>query len=310
MTLIIAKIIDREKGSIVLVGDSKVTHRNNERLTKNSLVNPIQKVVIINDDVAVGFAGDNPDIAIRKLVELRRNSDEEIEPILQEHSNEKYNNGASTRFLVIRRKPTPHIVQISNGIADDRTSIGTGWIGDYEAFRIYTKLFQDLKTIPDPTSRFLGAIAHVIANEETETVGGHMVRASGSEAEPIRFQCDLGFMMPWNMVAERSQVSANAQTFRFTLPKGYDSTRNTRVPVPGRWPTFGALAHYIPELATAWLHTHERPWEDPVRIAARSVDELAMIAKAEHHQLLDARGIDAAINRNRGYPSFSTIRGR
>ncbi|WOC14033.1 hypothetical protein [Gordonia sp. MP11Mi] len=305
MTFVIAKIVDRETGQIMLLADSKVTHRNNDRLTRNSLVNPIQKVVIVNDDTVVGFAGDNPDLATQKLVELRKTSTNQIESTLQRYSLQKYSErGATTRFLVAIRKPSPRIVEVSNGKIDDRTIIGTGWIGDYEAFRAYTRTYHDLEDMDDPGGRFVGAMASTVAQEEIETVGGHMSRASGSQTEPIRFHCDPGFVMPWSMTAELSRAPVRPPTLRFSLPRGYDSTHNTRIPVPGEWPTFSALAHYVPELRMAWLFTHERPWVDPIRVAVSSVSELATVARAEYNQLLDAAGIDEMIDRNLGYPTI------
>ena len=70
MTFVIAKIIDHNAGKVSLLADTKLTDRNNDALNRRTLANPCQKVVIVNDDVVVGFAGDTPESALREVVGL------------------------------------------------------------------------------------------------------------------------------------------------------------------------------------------------------------------------------------------------
>ncbi|MCR5977480.1 hypothetical protein GDN83_06955 [Gordonia jinghuaiqii] len=301
MTFVIAKIVDHHAGRVMLLADTKMTHRNDEKLTRHALVNPLQKVVIVNDNVAVGFAGDNPENAIRAVVDLRGNTVNDIKTGLLDYTRSKATvKDASTSFLLTTRGPAPQIVEISNGIVEDRTAVGTGWIGDADAHRAYTKTFLDLQHMPDLGGRFVGAMASVVTREEVASVGGHMVRATGCSETPMRFHGDPGFVMPWSMAASLTALAPGQVNMKFSLPKGHDPTRNSRIPVAGKWPTFSALAHFVPELNTAWLHTHEQPWQAPIRIEASSVSDLGDIAKSEYRQLLDTDRAATILEKNLG----------
>ena len=283
----------------MLLADTKITHRNDAKRTGHALVNPEQKVVIVNDDIVVGFAGDNPDNAKRAVVGLRGSTVDDVEAGLLDYTRSKASvKDASTSFLLATRGPVPRIVEISNGIVEDRTAVGTGWIGDPAAHRAYTKTFLALQDMPDLGGRFVGAMASVVTSEEVPTVGGHMARATGCSTTPMRFHGDPGFVMPWSMAANLTTFAPGHARMCFYLPKGYDSTRNSRIPIAGRWPTFSALAHYIPELETAWLHTHEQPWQEPVRISASSVAEVGDVAKSKYRQLLDTDRAAAVLDKN------------
>jgi hypothetical protein len=79
MTFLIAKIIDRDTGKVTLLSDTKLTDQHDVRHNRRSLSNPYQKVVIVDDDIVVGFAGDTPESALKRVVELRGQSAPEIE---------------------------------------------------------------------------------------------------------------------------------------------------------------------------------------------------------------------------------------
>jgi hypothetical protein len=86
------------------------------------------------------------------------------------------------------------------------------------------------------------------------------------------------------------QQAGRPPSLQFRPTPGVDPPGYVRVPIPGDWPTYSALAHYIPDAGVAWLHTHERPWEAAQRLVVQSVAELVDIAQAAHGQTLN-RGL-------------------
>jgi hypothetical protein len=299
VTFVIAKVTDLINGKVSLLADTKLTDRHDDALTRRTLSNPCQKVVIVNNDVVVGFAGDTPESALRVLVRLRDEGVEEIEDALISFSQEMSQlEGVSKKILLVRRRPSLRIVVIDNGQPDDRTDIGTGWIGDSDAFRAFSAVFQNenFQSMARHDQRLVGAMAYLIGLEDVESVGGYMVRVTGDRERAFRFQVDPGFVMPWDLEGTVAQHSEQSIGLTLSLPEGADPTRHTRIPVPGKEPTYGALAHYIPEGGVAWLHTHEEPWRDPQRLAVKSLADLIVRAKEEHDQVLNPEVAQYAID--------------
>ena len=268
MTFVIAKVTDHINGKVSLLADTKLTDRHDDALTRRTLSNPCQKVVIVNDDVVVGFAGDTPESALRALVGLRGEGVEAIEDALISFSQEMSRlEGVSKKFLIVRRRPSLRIVVIDNGQQEDRTSIGTGWIGDPEAFRAFSAVFQNenFQSIAHHDQRFVGAMAYLIGMEDVESVGGYMVRVTGDRERAFRFQVDPGFVMPWDLEGTVAQQSEQSVGLTLSLPEGADPTRHTRIPVPGKEPTYGALAHYIPEGRALGTGRHLPAVSNPAR---------------------------------------------
>jgi hypothetical protein len=290
VTFVIAKITDRDAGKVMLLADTKLTDRNDETLTRRTLANPCQKVVIVNDDVVVGFAGDTPESALKKVVGLRSQCVEEIEDALPSFTAEMQKlHGVSKKFLVVVRKPTTRIIVIDNGTRDDRTDIGTGWIGDPDAFDAFSRVFQSeaSHSILDLAQRFVLSMVSLVGLEDVASVGGYMVRVSGSRDKPFRFGVNQGFVLPGDLEASVTRQSGASFGLQLSLPEGADPSSHLRLPVPGTGPTYSALAHYIPESGTAWLHTHEEPWREPKRLTVHSLTQLVATVKTEYKQLLD-----------------------
>lgn len=188
MTFVIAKVIDRDAGKVTLLSDTKITDQNDDTSNRQTLSNPGQKVVIVDDDVVVGFAGDTPASAVNRVAELRGRSNDGIEDALRSLSAEMHETaGASKSFLVVARKPTPRITVISHGEQEDRTAIQTGWIGDRQAFSAFSEVFQDPSAPADLEleNRFFTAMTTLIAWEDVETVGGYLVRVSGRNGKTL-----------------------------------------------------------------------------------------------------------------------------
>lgn len=297
MTFMIAKIIDQERQHVTLFSDTRITHRFDADVSRHSLRNPGQKVVIINDNIVIGFSGDDPSPSVNFLAELRGQKIDTIKTELLRYSR---NPRQSKNFLLISKNPRPKIIVISNGSLEDRTSIGTGWIGDYRAFRHFNATFNDRAAPPDLPleQRFFIAMTNLVVWEDLDTVGGYLVRVTGTCDDPFRFRPDQLRMMPDSVVGSIRTLPGNRTEFQFSLEKGADSTRHNRIPVPGKGRTYGALALYIPEAGTAWLQTHERPGDEPKRLTVTSLEELVATSKTKYGQLLNYALTRSALESN------------
>ncbi|TRW79287.1 hypothetical protein FK535_22455 [Mycolicibacterium sp. 018/SC-01/001] len=301
MTFAIAKIVDRTAGKITLLADTKLTHQHDVTQNRHALANPAQKIVIVNGDIAIAVAGDTPASAIEKVVGLRGLPPNAIESALMSYAVEMQKiPGVTKSFLLITRKPKPRIIVIRNGIRDNRTEVGTGWIGDLDAYRLFNNLFLSdaaQTAIPDLEGRFMMAMVNTIAWDDVASVGGYLVRATGSATQPVRFGADPGFVLPGELEATFGPQPAGGFGVQLSLPPGADPTSHIRLTVRGVSPTYSALAQYIPEARTAWLHTHEEPWRNAIRLSVQSLNELVDVAKADHNQILDREMTQIALDR-------------
>lgn len=311
MTFVIAKVIDPDAGKVTLFSDTKITDQNDDTSNRQTLGNPGQKVVIVDDDVVVGFAGDTPASAVNRVAELRGRSIDGIEDALRSLSAEMHETaGASKSFLVVARKPTPRITVISHGEQEDRTAIQTGWIGERQAFSAFSEVFQDPSAPADLEleNRFFTAMTSLIAWEDVETVGGYLVRVSGRNGKPFRFMPDTAVMMPDDIHATIVQKQGGQTTLTASLAEGADPTRHVRLPIPGTGSTYSALAHYIPEANTAWLHTHESPGDPAKALTVHSLSELIEIAESTYGQHLDPTVAQRVLQGNHPTPSMLYMR--
>jgi hypothetical protein len=311
MTIVIAKLTEAGIGRVTLLSDTKITDRNNSTFNRQTLRNPGQKVVIVDDDVVVGFAGDTPASAVNQVAELRGRSVDEIEGALRSLSGEMDETaGLSKSFLIVARKPEPRITVISRGQQEDRTQVQTGWVGDHEAFQAFSEVFQD-QSAPAGMSleeRFFIAMTGLIEWEEVETVGGYLVRVTGSRDKPFRFMPDPGFIMPDEIDGTIARKPGGQKTFEWSLAEGADPTRHVRLPIPGTASTYSALAHYIPQAGAAWLHTHERPGDPAVLLRVQSLSELVEIAESKYGQHLDPTAAQRVLQGDHPKPSFMFMR--
>ena len=311
MTFVIAKVIDLDTGKVTLLSDTKITDQNDGTFNRRTLSNPGQKVVIIDDEVVVGFAGDTPASAVNRVAELRGRSVDEIEDALRSLSTEMHETaGASKSFLVVARKPKPRITVISLGKQEDRTAIQTGWVGDRQAFNAFSEVFQDTSAPAglELEKRFLTAMTGLIAWEDIETVGGYLVRVSGGNDKPFRFMPDAAVMMPDDIHANIHHQPGGQTTLEASLAEGADPTRHVRLSIPGTGSTYSALAHYIPEANTAWLHTHQRPGDPAKVLTVHSLSEVIEIAESRYGQLLDPTVAQRVLQGNNPTPSMLYMR--
>ncbi|OZD18744.1 hypothetical protein CH253_16810 [Rhodococcus sp. 06-156-3C] len=285
VTFIIAQITD-EDGELSLIADTKLTVEHDDRATRQIYTRPCQKVVILDDDVVAGFAGDTPETSLRHLAGLRGMPiDKIVENLVEYTARLSEIRGVSKSFVIANRAPDPQLWTVSNGAAENRTGVGTAWVGDRDAHRAYTKNSMEWPSNMGKKDRFVSSVMSVIALDDIPSVGGYMVRVTGSSSHPFRFVGDVGSTGPWftEALVARHDGTTSVQ---FVVPQEGDATEHTRIVIPGQGPTFSALAHYIPECDTALLNLHDHPDYDPITLRVGSVHELFAVAKAEHGQHL------------------------
>ncbi|MDV8058380.1 hypothetical protein [Rhodococcus sp. IEGM 1343] len=275
MTLVVARITDPDDGRVSLLADTKITHSNgNVTANRHDLTRPGQKVVIVNDNLVVGFAGDNPDSGVRCAVNARDyQRTTQILDHLTQFSGEFPT--VSRSFLVVERYPVPRLWRIVNGRCEERTEVRQAYVGDddaYDRFRARTLEFDDTNSTDE--LRLVGSMQSVVAMEDLPTVGGYVVRVTGDRTTPFRFRGDPGMVGPWSTDVAVTR-SKSGMTLRVTLSPGIDPTVHVRIDIAGRGDTFSALVHVVPQSGVAWLHTHEQPWGEPIKLDASSPQSIA-----------------------------------
>ncbi|MFT3716473.1 MAG: hypothetical protein QM774_11145 [Gordonia sp. (in: high G+C Gram-positive bacteria)] len=283
MTFVAARVVDPASGRVVLGADTKATYYDDTTKTLRDLSEPLQKVVILSDDVVAGVAGDDPERTVQRLYELRNRS---LDDVLNEMVRFTAYRKASRSVLIAKRGPDPVIVTIVNGALDDRTTTGLGMIGDPRATREFNRLFkQDLTGMPGEERRFVGSLLSLITLGIVDSVGGFIAAVAGDSAYTFRFQAHQGGVGPWRTNAA---LLPDRRTLRITVPPGGDPTSHKRIILPGQWPTYRAVAFLIPEAGIAWLHTHDEPWSGAIRIPGSQPEEVLEIARRSHNQVLRA----------------------
>lgn len=286
VTFVIAQITE-EDGDLTLIADTKVTVEHDERASRQTDTRPCQKVVILDDDLVAGFAGDTPAAALRHLVGLRGMSTDEVIVDLVAYTAElSAIRGVSKSFVIAKRAPDPQLWTVCNGVAEDHTAIGTAWVGDRDAHRAYTRRSMEWPPDSAKIDRFQSSVTAVIDSGEIPTVGGYTVRAAGTASSPFRFIVDFGFTGPWSTELSVTQDDGETTSLWWTVPPGGDTTEHIRISIPGEGSTFSALAHYVPECDVALLHPHENPHSEPIELHVRSIHELLDFAATEHGQRL------------------------
>lgn len=270
MTLIVARITDRLLGRISLLADTMITDfRGDEAANRQVLSRPGQKVAIIDDNYVVGFAGDNPNTALKEVVEMRRSSPRESELLSRLAQFTGASATLSRGFVVASRYPEPRLWTVVNGEVDDRTTIGQAYVGNTAAYNAYRTYAQQWGSDQTDEFRLVSSMQTVIMLNDIPSVGGYVTRVSGDSHHPFRFQGDPGYVAPWYLEA-KIESTPNGGRLLANTPDGGDSTAHTRLAIGGKSPTFSALVHVVPQSGTAWMHTHEEPWNDPVKLPALS----------------------------------------
>nr|WP_296779524.1 hypothetical protein [Rhodococcus sp. (in: high G+C Gram-positive bacteria)] len=155
MTFVIAQITD-EDGELSLIADTKLMVEHDDRATRQIYTRPCQKVVILDDDVVAGFAGDTPETSLRHLAGLRGMPiDKIVENLVDYTARLSKIRDVSKSFVIANRAPDPQLWTVSNGAAENRTGVGTAWVGDRDAHRAYTKNSMEWPSNMDKKDRLV-----------------------------------------------------------------------------------------------------------------------------------------------------------
>lgn len=286
MTFAIAEILADADGRITLLADTKVTDFRDETLTRRIYEHPCLKVVIVDDDMAVAFAGDNPEPALKHVAGLRGRPVAEVVEALRQCSADNAERNRSKSFLIAKRAPDPKLWRITWGKVEAAGHLPRLWIGDPAAFRAFQSQHQSALLDRSAEYRLFAAMIAVVSFDDIPSVGGYITRVAGDSALPLRFHSDQVGTGPWE--TEATIVEQNGeQTLRMRVPPGVDPSQHSRIGVPGCDSTFGAMAFFIREIRTAWLWTHAEPWQPPVKLSGvATMYELVRKAEQDHGQLL------------------------
>ncbi|WP_328354124.1 hypothetical protein OG976_22945 [Mycobacterium sp. NBC_00419] len=286
MTFAIAEVLSDAAGRVTLLADTKLTDRLDDVATRHIYTHPCLKIVIIDDDIAVAVAGDNPESALRFVTSLRGQGLAQIVESLRRYSVDHDSRNVSKSFLIAKRAPNPKLWRIVRGQVDDSSALPRLWIGDPAAFSAFQS--QHHSALPSATAEFrlVAAMQAISAFDDIATVGGYITRLTGDGLHPFRFAGDQTRMAPW--LTQGTVDDQNGRTaLTFSVPPGADPTRHSRIAVPGHGRTPGALAFVIPEIGTARMWTHEAPWLPPIKLSGlRAMDDLLRAASNDHGQLL------------------------
>lgn len=281
-----AEIFADDSGRITMVADTKVTIPGDVTQTRRIYTEPCLKIVILDDDIAVAAAGDNPATAIRHVTGLRGRPVTEIVEELRKYSADHDAINVSKSFLIAKRAPDPQLWRITGGEVEDSSNLSRLWIGDPDAFRAFQHQYAALPNYP-PEQRLVSTMMTIVLFDDIPSVGGYTTRVTGDATEPFRFHSDPAGSGPWYTEGEFTTGPNGEQGLVFRVPPGGDPSRNTRIGVPGRDATFGAMAYFIPETGMAVLWKHAEPWRPAILlIGIGSMDELVQTAEQKYAQLL------------------------
>lgn len=286
MTFAIAAVLTDDDGRITLLADTKLTDNICETRTRHVLTNPCLKTVIVDGDVAVSFAGDNPESALMFATGLRGRSSADVVEALRQYSAYHAISDVSKSFIIAKRAPGPKLWRIVRGKVDDSTVLNQLWIGDPVAFSAYQTQYHAALLDRSTEYRMFASVAAIVTFDDIPSVGGYITRVSGDWLRPFRFQADQAGMGPWMTDGVISRQGGR-RTLRLGVPAGFDPSSHQKIAVPGGGDTYAALAFAIPEVNSAWMWTHAQPWRAPVKLSRlRSMGELVWTAQQQHGQLL------------------------
>lgn len=281
MTLVVA-VIDRVTRAVHLGADSKVTWVLDETRTRRVYAEPALKLVLLGQDIAVGFAGDGPEALASAVANLVEHSVDDVLEALAGIA------GAS--FVVAQRDPIRiWSVSYERGV-EDRTAIGRAWAGDASVFSMFQARFADFA---DESSlfRLQSAMQHIVHLAKPDSVGGYTILASASGDAPFRYlplRSDL-----WPEITGESaavKVKRNADgTVNFTLRASFAEGPLVLHALPGTDPTPGALGLYVENAGVGYLYRDRTP-ALRFKVQASTVDEFARRAETDYRQSISLMG--------------------
>lgn len=276
MTLVVGAI-DREHGSIHLGADSKITWEGEEGRTRRIYTEPALKIVLLEDDLAVGYAGNGHEHLASAVASMRGRT---IDSVLT-----SLNSIGGGSFVVAQRGSARlWSVDDRNGI-EDRTEIGRAWAGDREAYSKFQAHFDDFVGA-SVEFRLQTSLQRVIHLVQPAAVGGYAIFASAGQAG-FRFRPGTSQLFPATVGKTAiTDVSRNLDgTVNFKIRTSFAEPPVQLEVSPGTDTTPAALGLYLANIGMGYLYADGAPF-DRIPIRADSLASFVETAHSQHHQSL------------------------
>ena len=141
MSLIVARQVG---DSIFLISDTKLTSKNDDRLS-SSLDEHILKTVIINPQLVFAFAGnvDDAEDVLRRISLISNKS--EIEAVIYSaHLSSLQDGEFKLECILAFGNPIFQLIEFKSGV---QNNVSNTWIGSQEGFELFQKFYHDGVTI-------------------------------------------------------------------------------------------------------------------------------------------------------------------
>lgn len=283
MTLVVAGLAP-DASSVCIAADSKVTWQDDATLSRQIYTSPVLKVILLNDDIAVGCAGAGPDFMAQKVAGLRGHP---VNDVL-----ESLRAVAGSSFLVVQRTPASIWRVSAEGGVEDLTALGRGWVGEQSAFSEFQQRFDDFAGcgVAFQVQSTMQHVVHVVQHDtvyEQGSIGGFVVMASATQTSPFRYVDLQSELAPAAMGRTDFTVSRGVSpetinaTLKFDLFEGPLTLRT----LPGDGPTPCALGLYVENAQLGHLFSHQEP-DVRILVRAPSAAEFVTAARTVHGQHL------------------------
>lgn len=235
-----------------MVADTKITYSEDPVRTSQVLTEALPKLVILRDDLAVGYAGLGPRFLLDQAVAARDLPLADVVAHLEEVEQ--------GQFLVASLADGPQLLKVAANGSDDRTAVRRGWVGDLAAYDQFRESYHQWKTVEVEVSfKLMASMQYLLTWQQSPTVGGFLTRLHGSP--------DHGF----SFISDPSA----------TITSGI----STILPMVGIPPTQGALAYYVAGAGGGPLFPAHRPAAS-TWLEAGTADEFVELAREQHAQHL------------------------
>jgi hypothetical protein len=277
MTLVVAAI-DQAQGSVCIAADSKVTWLNDETRSRKIYTEPVVKVILLDDDLAVGYAGAGPEQLAETTVRLRGTP---VDGVLNALATV-----AEASFVVVQREPARIWMVSAEGGAEERTAHGRAWAGDQHAFGEFQRRFDDFPA-SDVEFRVQSSMQGVVHLVQPRAVGGYVVMATAGASKPFRYRPLVSRLFPEG--ARPVQVTSVPRspdgTTDLSLQTTFDEGPLTLRTMPGEHPTPGALGLYLENAGLGYVYAHDAPTVR-AKVRATTTDTFVLAAMTDHGQHL------------------------
>lgn len=273
MTLIVAGIHDDH---IAMVADTKITFPDrvkgvDEQRTRRVFDEPLAKIVIVRDDLAVGVAGEDPHRVIENLVADRRAAVDDVLALLA--------STPETAFVVASKNPL-QLWEIKSGAVEDVTARCRGWAGSHDGYEAFQRAMLDPQIASDHVCvKLMKSMQHLTSFGYIDAVGGTTFKVK-LFPEGFRHVPLFSWVGPHYLEVESVRLLDGKLLVTMVVPDGVDGSIYQVIVVPGTDPTPEAVGLLIPQAGRGLIWTKDEPWKEVV-VAAGSVEEFVATALSE-----------------------------